>query len=205
MYSRCCALISACISIVAVGELFAETASSEIQLAAHIDWTGRASHSVTRDGTLLNEYIAHTQSVYPEGAVLSVTMIPRFSCAPIASITVNDTSVTTKAMKIQFVVNVDGQTVEYPTIVDRDGVNVRFTLSSVEQAQDTFRDMLDVSSSAAFTWFIESDAPKLSNDDSNFTPLEASGNFDFSLLGSKRTVEVMEQLCRQHKPIPLVN
>ena len=206
MYSRCCALLGACISIIAVGESFAKTTSSEIELAAHLDWTGHVNQTLTRDGSVLNEFIAQTISVNVDDAVLSLSMIPRFACVPIASIHVKDPALVAQAREVGFVV--DNQVVDYPFIPDTEGENGRFTLSSVEKDQKKLRVILDIATKAVFTWAVVSDVPQLSNESSNDknslgAASEAVDQFDFSLLGSQRTLEAMEDMCRMHTPIPL--
>jgi hypothetical protein len=205
MHSRCCALFSACILTVAVGVLSAETTSSEILLADHQDWTGHVNQSVIRDGSVLTEYIAQTTSVNMEGAVLLVFMIPRFSCVPVASILVNDAMIASRAADVDFIVVMDNQTIDFPFIPDRDGSDARFTLSSVGSDQKKIRSILDLASWATFNWSVDSDVPKLSGSSSGDSPVEASGNIDFSLLGSQKTVEAMEEMCRSHASIPLTN
>lgn len=205
MHSRCCALLSACISIVAVGKLCAETTSVENTLAAHQDWTGHVNQSVTRDGSVLNEYIAQTTSVNMEGAVLSVSMIPRFTCVPVSSIAANDSMMVSRAADLKLALVADNQTMEYPSILDGDEQGVRFTLNSPRIDQEKLRSILDTALWATFKWSVATDVPRLSSTTSTDAPLEASGEVDFSLLGSQKTVEVMESLCRSHTPIPLTN
>jgi hypothetical protein len=204
MYSRCCAVLSACISIVAVGELFAETTSSEILLAAHQDWTGHVTQSVTRDGSSLSEYSAQTTSVNREGAVFSVSMIPRFTCLPVSRIAVKDSMIVSRAADVELTLIVDSQTMDYPSILDVDGPVALFTSSFTVSTQKKLRSNLDLASWATFAWSVDTGVPRLSTTASEEAPTEVGGNIDFSLLGSQRTIEAMEEMCRSHTPTPLV-
>jgi hypothetical protein len=205
MYSRCCALFSACILIVAFGGVYAQTTSSEILLAAHQDWIGHANQSVTRDGSVLNEYIAQSSSVNMEGALLLISMIPRFTCVPVVSIAINDSTIMSRAADVEWVAAVDEQTVDYPFILDTDGPQAQFTLSSPGADQIKLRSVLDLASWVIFKWSVDSVTPQLSDTTPTDMSLEASGNIDFSLLGSRRTLNAMEEMCRSHTPIPLTN
>ncbi|MFT4726427.1 MAG: hypothetical protein ACI9UN_000922 [Granulosicoccus sp.] len=205
MHSRCCAVLSACISIVAVGELFAQTTSSEILLAVHQDWTGYVTQSVTRDGSVLSEYSAQTTSVNMEGAVFSVSMIPRFTCVPVSSIAVKDSTIVSRAADVELTVVVDSQTMDYPSILDIDGPVALFSSSFSVSNQEKLRSNLDLASWATFMWSVDTGVPRLSTTTPEDSPIEVGGNIDFSLLGSRRTIEAMEEMCRSHTPIPLTN
>ena len=188
--------------MIATTESFAETAASDIPLPAHHDWAGHTERSETKDGSVLNEYIAQTISPNMVGAVLSVSMIPRFSCTPVTTISVNDTTITSTAAYVKFTVLVDDQLVDYPTILDRVGPRALFSLSSVKNDQQKLRSLLDPASWVTYKWSLEPDAPQLSTDATNGSSAQEGGNVDFSLLGSRRTIDEMEEMCRSHIPLP---
>jgi len=205
MYSRCCALIGACISIVAFGHSSAETSSSTTLMVSHHAWGGHAKKSATRDGSVLNEFIAQTDSVNSPGAVLLVSMIPRFGCVPVISIMSDEAEITARAAVVEFSAVLDAESMDFPTILDRDGTNAQFTLSSSRSEQNKLRHRMDWASWASFEWNVNSDVPQLSNESPADESLAVSGSIDFSLLGSRKTLQSMEEMCRSHKPIPLTN
>lgn len=205
MYSRCCALFSACIALVAFGHSSAETSPPETLMISHHVWMGHVNQSVTRDSSVLSEYIAQTSSVNNMNAVLSVSMTPRFSCTPLVRISIDDDTIVSRAADVEFSVELDSRTIDFPVILDRVGSNARFTLSSAGIDQKKLRSAVDLASWATFKWVLNPDAPQLSNAVADGTASVTSGEIDFSLLGSQKTLRAMEDMCRSHTPIPLAN
>ena len=205
MYSRCCALFSACISLVAFGHSSAESSIPESLMVTHHDWIGHVNQSVTRDSSVLSEYIAQTSSVNHVGAVLALTMSPRFSCSPVLRISIDDATIVSRAADVEFSAVLDSRAVDFPIILDRVGSNALFTLSSADVDQIKLRSVVDLASWATFKWSLSPDAPRLSNVASVDTAPATSGEIDFSLLGSEKTLRAMEKMCKSHKPIPLAN
>lgn len=207
MYSRCCALFSACISLVAFGHSSAETARHETLMVTHHAWMGHVYQTVTADSSVLTEYIAQTSSVNTIGAVFAVSMTPRFSCSPIVGIEIEDDTFVSRAADVEFSVVLDNRTIDFPVILDHVGSDARFTLSSAGSDQKKLRSAVDLASWATVKWSFNSDVPQLSNaeSDSVDTRPATSGEIDFSLLGSQKTLRAMEEKCRSHMPIPLAN
>lgn len=201
MYSRSCSLLSACLAVLVVGKLSAGMTSPKVLLPGHLDWIGTTDQSITRDGSVLSEYTAQTASLDTDGAILSISMTPRFSCLPITAITINDLTISSDADEVEFVAVVDNQTFSFPTIPDRNGVETRYTLGSNGADQKKARNLLDLTSRATFKWSVNSDIPRLSTDNSDD---QANGVVNFSLLGSQRTLAAMEEMCRSHAPVALI-
>jgi hypothetical protein len=166
---------------------------------------GHVNQSVTRDSSVLSEYIAQTSSVNNMNAVLSVSMTPRFSCTPLVRISIDDDTIVSRAADVEFSVELDSRTIDFPVILDRVGSNARFTLSSAGIDQKKLRSAVDLASWATFKWVLNPDAPQLSNAVADGTASVTSGEIDFSLLGSQKTLRAMEDMCRSHTPIPLAN
>ena len=205
MYSRCCALFSACISLVAFGHSSAETSPPETLMVSHLVWMGYVNQLVTRDSSVLSEYIAQTSSVNNEGAVLSISMTPRFSCTPLVRIAIDEDTIVSRAADVEFSVELDSRTIDFPVILGRVGSDARFTLSSAGIDQKKMRTAIDLASWATFKWALNPDAPQLSNAVSVDTTPVTIGEIGFSLLGSQKTLRAMEEMCRFHTPIALAD
>ena len=202
MYSRKCAMLGASLVVIAVGNSFAEEAQVDELLASHLDWTGSFSQVETRDGSLLNEYIAQTDSTQDGEARLIVSMMPRFSCVPMISTVVSDPQITDRVSDINLQITVDEETFDFPSVVDWEKALRRFSLNSEQARHERLRQALDEANQATFEWSINpgSDSGTEAEND-----LPRSGEFDFSLLGSRKTVQDMQDLCTQHTPIPFNN
>jgi hypothetical protein len=178
-------------------------------MVTHHVWVGHANQTVIRDGSTLNEFVARTSSVSAESAesaVLSVSMIPRFSCTPIVSVEISYSTIAATASDLAMTIVLDGQTMNYPAIQDGNGKDVLFTFNSASSEQKKLISTMDVASWATFYWSTKLAAPALSNSSSNAATLaEFNGKIDFSLLGSQKTVSAMEEMCRLHLPLPLKN
>ena len=202
MYSRKCAMLGASLIMIAIGDSLAEDAHINDTLASHLDWTGSFSQVETRDGSLLNEYVAQTKSAEDVQVRLIVSMMPRFSCAPIISTVVSDPEITGRVSDIDLQITVDEETFDFPSVVDWENVLRRFSLNSEQARHERLRQALDEANRATFEWSINPDSDSGTESEND---LPQSGEFNFSLLGSRKTVQDMQDLCVQHTPIPYNN
>lgn len=208
MHSRCSLVFGACAFLLAVGGSVAETTSSETVLASYQDWAGYANQTVTRDGSVLSEYIAQTSSVNTQNAVLSISMIPRFACLPVTSILVNDSTLVPLLAGAKLLLTADEQTNDFPFIVDENESGARFTLRLAGKEQKKLRSILDLATWSTLNWAVEPTVsePRLSHSAAEEdAPTVSEQGIDFSLLGSQRTVKHMEDMCKSHVPEPLTN
>lgn len=202
MYSCRGVLVSACLILISLGESFADDTQPGEGYPAHLDWSGDFAQVETRDGSILNEYVAQTGSVNMEGARLIVSMMPRFSCEPMISTVVPDPNITERASVIDLKMTVDEESFEFPSIVDWEKALRRFSLNSEQERHERLRQALDYASWATFEWSVNN---VVDSDSTSTSDKPNQGTFDFSLLGSRKTVQDMQDMCLMHSPIPYEN
>ncbi len=202
MYSCKCAVISACLMAISLGKASADDAQTERVFPAYLDWGGDFSQVESRDGSIINEYIAQTESVNLDGARLIVSMMPRFSCEPMISTIVSDPDIIERVSVIDLKMIVDDEIFDFPSIVDWEKALRRFSLNSEQARHERLRQAIDIASWATFEWSVNNVVDS-GTSEQNERP--DRGTFDFSLLGSRRTVQEMQDMCLSHTPIPYEN
>ena len=211
--------LSLCMAI--GGTAMVETAAAQVtplEQAQFLSWTGLRDQKTVRDGSVLTEYQGTTEAINRPGMLLKVSFSPRFSCSPTISLIVPDVdgfgpstadeSSSTETSQIGAVAErsevpvdtgdipaftdderldfqIDSTSVDFPLIVDADE-GVVWTFNGGGRERETLRLQLDTGDVAMVT-------------------VAEDRKISFSLLGSRKTLESLQTLCREHEPIPLDN
>jgi len=203
MYSLWGAIIGACLSLSPVGFVSAGEIPSGKERASYQDWAGHVVQITTRNGSTLSEYRAQTSSVNAPGTFMIVSMLPRFSCEPVVSVLVANTVFGNDPEAVVLTMAVDNVVTPYPPLVDKYESFSQLTLNGSQQRHAELRTIVDNAAWVHFDWMINS--PALSNAEADSKVAASEGSFDFSLLGSRKTIKDMEALCLKHVPIPYSN
>ena len=203
------------------GAVMAETASAQVtplEQAQFLSWTGLRDQKTVRDGSVLTEYQGTTEAINRPGMLLKVSFSPRFSCSPTIALMVPDDdgagpstvaeSSSSETSRIGAVAErsevavdtgeipafaddqrldfqIDSTNVDFPLIVDSDE-GVVWTFNGGGRERETLRLQIDTGDVAMVT-------------------VAEDRKISFSLLGSRKTLESLQTLCREHEPIPLDN
>ncbi len=203
MFSRWGAIYGACLSLSLVGVSTAGDIPPGQQRASSQDWAGHIIQLTTRNGSTLSEYRAQTNSVNAPDTFMVVSMLPRFSCEPTVSIVVANTVFGNDPEAVALTMVIDEVASDYPPLVDKSESYSQLTMNGNQESHQQLRAVIDDASWAQFEWRINS--PALSNADAGSKVAASDGTFDFSLLGSRKTIKEMEELCLNHTPIPYSN
>jgi len=205
------ALVSLVLGVVIFEVALVATATANtkpVQQAQFINWTGRLQQSIVKDGSVLTQYQGMTEAQNRPGMVLSVSFSPRFSCTPVISLQVPDggvelgsasSTISTAAEPLSDVamdlaafpemrdddvldLRVDGSSVDFPLIVDaNDSLNWYFNGNA--RARETLKLQLDIGDVATVA-------------------VADDRKIVFSLLGSRKSLDELQSMCREHEPIP---
>ena len=211
--------LSVCVAI--GGAVMAETASAQVtplEQAQFLSWTGLRDQKTVRDGSVLTEYQGTTEAINRPGMLLKVSFSPRFSCSPTIALMVPDddgagpgtvaessssetSQIGAVAERSEVAVDtgeipafaddqrldfqIDSTNVDFPLIVDSDE-GVVWTFNGGGRERETLRLQIDTGDVAMVT-------------------VAEDRKISFSLLGSRKTLESLQTLCREHEPIPLDN
>jgi len=167
------------------------------------DWTSYDKATAMSDGTELHQYVAEANPTIVQGQPVAIALgddssekvkppvirfsfIPRFGCTPIISVVTRLLSTVTNEVQermndllegIEF--SVDGTTVSFPTLVENDAGVFAAHYDTELRRRNTFRILIEVGESAQIK-------------------LGELGEFNFSLSGSKRTIERSKTRCESH-------
>ncbi|MFK8076263.1 MAG: hypothetical protein AB8B84_06735 [Granulosicoccus sp.] len=202
MYSCKCAVLTTCLVVISLGKVSADDSQTRGDFPAYLDWGGSLSQVESQDGSTINEYIAQTESVNVDGARLIISMMPRFSCEPMISTIVSDPDIIERVSVVDLKMTVDDETFDFPSIVDWEKSLRRISLNAEPTRHELFRQALDLASWATFEWSVNN---VVDSGISEQSERPDRGTFDFSLLGSRRTVQEMQEVCLAHAPVPYDN
>ncbi len=180
------------------------SAGTRLADSTYQDWAGELSDSVLPDGSVLFEYAARTFSGRVEGAMLSLSFIPRFNCAPMFNLRVRggeNAVISEPVIELSF----GKQTRVYSGYVDVEEEYVFYSIMISVEEMVSLRKLFDSSPRATINVTskalisgrdvqAEEESPKRISADS-------VGSIDFSLLGSKRTTLSAQTYCAAHEPI----
>ena len=159
-------------------------------------WEGSVQEDVLPDESTLVEFIASTSSKSAEGAILSISFIPRFNCSPLISVRVpsRQVSATGSVLTLQ----IDGEQKTYPVIADTDDGEVIYTIDGSLRERAVLRKLLDLSLQVN-AWVVR--PPSKPEDVRVNTEVKqyADSLADFSLLGSRRAAFSAEARCKSHQ------
>lgn len=181
-----------------------------IPASDHEDWVGELASLEMADGSLLHEYSALTLSGNRNGAALSVSFVPRFECKPIISFRVSKSDWLATSAEPQIEFSIDDRIVEFNALIDEYDESYLFSYHADSAQNRTLRNLLDVGSRVVASISELSAIPSASeqsDNDSGAVPepeTAQSMRVNFSLLGSRKAVLVVEQACIDHQPVPYV-
>lgn len=196
---------------VVLGLVFASTAqaaepgsqqSQPLPGSVHQDWSGILLQTTLPDRSVLNEYTARTYSGSTPGASLQVSFAPRFDCTAMVSVVVaadvgqlGEEQFSDEQSRI--VMQIDSDTMDVPTLTDREERQSRYSYDADSASQQLLRTVLDTASR------VEVELPSVRSvspdaDAADPPPVKVL----FSLLGSRMTIQSVENRCRIHEPLP---
>ena len=167
------------------------------------DWTSYDKATAMSDGTELHQYVAEANPTVVQGQPVKITLgddrsekvkppvirfsfIPRFGCTPIISVVTK--LISTAADEAQERMNdllegiefsVDGTTVSFPTLIENDAGVFAAHYDTELRRRNTFRILIEAGGSAQIK-------------------LGELGQFNYSLSGSKRTIDRSKTRCESH-------
>jgi len=154
------------------------------------DWRGHEQHETLRDGSVLTEYSAGTEALRDGQAYLRVGFIPRFGCSPLVTL-VTTLRVGTEERRARSLddfaavdFEIDGPPIDFPILVDDDSSQVTIYYNGNLQRRIALRLHIDVGDQATVT-------------------MQNGEELAFSLLGSRESLETVQELCREHTPVPI--
>lgn len=152
--------------------------------ATHMLWSGVLESRSLEDGSVLNEYVAWTNSPDERSVMLSIGFVPRFDCSPLISIRIAG-AVAGPALADgdRLTLEIDGEPLELELLVDADGTATTFWIDATAESRERLRRRLDKGSRARLG-------------------LPGDRSIEFSLLGSSRSTAATEIACRLHEPLP---
>lgn len=176
------------------------TAGTRLAESTFQDWTGEVSEAVLPDGSVLFEYTSRTFSGRVEGAMLALSFIPRFHCAPLFNVRLRgseESAVNEPIVEVSF-----GDAVQtFPGFVDSlEGFLLYSIMASVDE-MDELRRMLDDSPRATINLSSLATRSALDAQSEAATPAETSDSIVFSLLGSKLATRAAQAHCESHEPV----
>lgn len=206
MYSLCCAALSALSLLVLCPAAMADSGGDEPETMAFLRWTGSMHQNTLSDGSILSEYVAQTESDDIRSATLQVAFVPRFGCTPLISFRFSSADLIAKASPSDFLLSIDAQTMPFPILIDEEGDDqVRLSLNADSVGQKRIRQILDNSTEATLAWPSTDEELPVGTHSPHSSRQANTGAVNFSLLGSRRTVQAMEAQCQAHAPIPYEN
>ena len=166
--------------------------------SAFEDWTALVTETALPDGSVLFNYIARTLSSRTEGAMLAISFVPRFSCAP--SVTLRKRTGPELASETAILeITVDSERMQYDALIDEVDEYRTYALAASSDMQDQLRQKMDVASRLTFKVLLSDTAAVASSNELSAT--DALNSIVFSLRGSKLATLSAENHCRAHKPL----
>jgi len=191
---------------VAVGET-APVSATPLDQAQFLDWSGHQHQLMVNDGSILTKYQGVTEASNRSGMLLTISFSPRFSCTPVIAFQMSDNGVELASASEFSPVGTDigKDTGELPDLGDNDLLDLR-----VDGAKVNFPLIVDFDDEAS--WFFNGNGREretlrmqLDLGEQATVAIAEDRNVVFSLLGSRKTLETLEELCQRHDPIPLDN
>jgi len=184
----------------AANPLLSDAQTNQVNLK---DWTSYDKATSMSDGTELHQYVAEANPTLVQGEPVTITLsddksekvkppvirfsfIPRFGCTPIISIVTKLLSTDTDEVQermnnllegIEF--SVDGTTISFPTLVENEAGVFAAHYDTELRRRNTFRILIEVGATARIK-------------------LGELGEFNYSLSGSKRTIDRSMTRCESH-------
>lgn len=212
MYSRCCAAFGA---VFMMSTVFVSQAAATDHGSAAVtfqDWRGSLEQTTLPDGSVLNEYVASTQSGSTAGATLTLSFVPRFGCSPVFSVVLPAELADEADRDANMTLVLDQLSQDFPVLVDSGNSEVRLSLNAESDTQRSVRKQLDEASRASVSWQTRepplggaADTGNVAGVVADAGPTDQPFPVSFSLLGSKMTSEAVEKRCIGHEPIPYDN
>lgn len=162
------------------------------------DWSAVVSESTLPDGSVLFDYSARTFSGRTEGAMLAISFVPRFHCAPTINVRTRADSAPA-ATSVILEIAIDSESMQFDGLYDEAGEYLLYAIAESSDVQDQLRKKIDVASRISFK-IVTSDAEGLASS-SYISGADEVGSIVFSLLGSRLAALSAEEHCKAHEPL----
>lgn len=189
------------------------SAEQRLPGSVYDDWSAVVNETALPDESVLFDYASRTFSGRTEGAMLAISFVPRFHCAPVVSIrtrAIDDLSAETARLEI----TLDAERVLFEGVVDEAGEFLTYTIAASSDEHDQLRRKIDYASRISFQvlssgaratapvgqYLQVANVPVAGRDVSESASDEAY-TIEFSLLGSRLATLSAENYCKAHKPL----
>jgi len=181
------------------------------------DWSAVVNETAMPDESVLFDYASRTFSGRTEGAMLAISFVPRFHCAPTVSFRTranNEFSAETARLEI----TLNTEMLVFEGLVDKSGEFLTYTIAASGDEHDRLRRKIDYASRISFQ-ILPSDTKATApvgqyrqiDEASSTVPVagpdaiefhrDAAEKIEFSLLGSRLATLSAENSCKGHKPL----
>lgn len=162
------------------------------------DWSAVVSETVLPDESVLFDYAARTFSGRTEGAMLAISFVPRFHCAPAVSLRTRvGPGFTSEAVVLEL--TLDSERMQFDGFFDGSENDVTYAIAASGDELDQLRKKIDAASRISFR--IMSSGAEGSPSSNEASGTDTVGSIAFSLLGSRLATLSAEQYCKAHEPL----
>lgn len=201
-------LLAVCLSVSVCAFAVDSIAGTRLTKSASYDWVGWLEESKLPDNSILFEYAARTLSGSTEGAMLTVSFVPRFNCNMAISIHI-PRAVLGDDMTESIELLIDDELYTFDSVREEDGDSTVFSLvttnAEIEELLETIN--LALRANIRPVTNTEGDRSSSTQDGPDEESLQeraatiGSSGVNFSLLGSRISTEGARLQCTLHKPV----
>lgn len=197
-----------CVSVSICAFAVDSLAGARLSKSASYDWVGWLEESKLPDNSILFEYAARTLSGSTEGAMLTVSFVPRFNCNMAISVhiprAVRGDDVT-EAIELL----IDDESYIFDSVQEDDGDSTVYSLITTNAKIEKLLEAINLALRANVRPVTNTEADRSSStqdgpvDESLQERAAANGKsgVNFSLLGSRISTEGTRLQCILHKPV----
>lgn len=162
------------------------------------DWFAVISETTLPDESVLFDYEARTFSGRTEGAMLAISFVPRFHCAPAVSLRTRvGPGFASEAVVLEL--TLDSERMQYGGFFDGSDEDVTYAIATSPDELDQLRKKIDVASRISIK-ILPPGAQGLPSG-SEASETDEVDSIVFSLLGSRLATLSAEEHCRAHEPL----
>lgn len=159
------------------------------------DWSAVVSETVLPDESVLFDYAARTFSGRTEGAMLAISFVPRFHCAPAVSLRTRvGPGFASEAVVLEL--TLDSERMLFDGFFDGSDNDVTYAIAASGDELDRLRKKIDVASRMRFRIL-----PSGAEDSASGNEAPEAESIAFSLLGSRLATLSAERYCKAHEPL----
>lgn len=158
------------------------------------DWTAVVNELALTDGSVLFDYTARTFSGRTEGAMLSMSFVPRFSCSPMLNLRLKNAEKSARG-DVTLEINVGSERLQFGGLMDKDGGFVSYTVEASTEETRQLRELIDASARIRFS------LSPAANEAQSQSDADSNDSVVFSLLGSRLAMLSAESHCKAHVPL----